>query len=752
MEGPLPWLRRLLTGTHEELAAHHRRPSLDPSWSVLLVSEDADLRDELERAVDEAGHRCVAACAPRRAKVEARNGRPDVAVIDLRTLGMEGVALAEGIRASSRRARLPILAILPDGGRQSVQVAVQCGADDYLVAPVDAAEVGARLHLLQERLRSAQHLYESNRELQTAFDRFLIASGGQNDGVWDWDVTSGTVDYSPRWKEMLGYAESDIGTSPEDWFERVHPDDRDRLRSVIDGNIVGNVTPLEHRYRIRHADGTYLWMMTRGEVIRDDRGQVRRIVGRQTDISDEEGSGRELHVGSLHDPLTRLPNRTMLMDRLRHAFARAQREPGRPFAVLFFDLDRFKNVNDSLGHLTGDKLLRVIAERVQRACRPSDTVARFGGDEFVIIVENLVDVRGATSAAERIQEEFRIPFDLEGLEVFASISIGIAVWNPSYARPEDLLRDADTAMYRAKAMGRNSFAVFDEQMHARVVATLKLETDLRRAIAREEFRAYYQPIISLADGRITGFEVLVRWQHPERGLLLPGEFIRVAEEMGAIIQIDRWVAEEACRQLRIWQNQFRHNPPLTVSVNVSGTQFMQPDLVTRIDHILRKTGLYGRSLTLEVTESVLMENAHYAAEMLEQLRSLDIGISIDDFGTGYSSLAYLRRFKIDTLKIDYSFVSRMLADEESSEIVRTITTLAGNLHKQTVAEGVETRSQLDALRELKVDRIQGIYASPPLPADTATQLLEQTASVDDHLKKILHDRMHHTSPTRRSAS
>jgi EAL domain-containing protein (putative c-di-GMP-specific phosphodiesterase class I) len=300
-------------------------------------------------------------------------------------------------------------------------------------------------------------------------------------------------------------------------------------------------------------------------------------------------------------------------------------------------------------------------------------------------------------------------------------------------------------MYRAKTMGRNSFAVFDEEMHARVVATLKLETDLRRAIARNEFRSYYQPIVSIRDGRITGFEVLVRWQHPERGLLLPGEFISVAEEMGAIIQIDRWVAEDACRQLRVWQNAYRHNPPLTVSVNISGTQFMQPDLVTRIDHILRKTGLYGKSLTLEITESVLMENAQYAAEMLEQLRALDINISIDDFGTGYSSLAYLRRFKIDTLKIDYSFVSRMLADEESAQIVRTITTLAGNLGKKTVAEGVETRSQLDALRELKVDAVQGFFISPAVPPEEAVELLERTASSEDHLKKILHDRMHPTT-------
>jgi EAL domain-containing protein (putative c-di-GMP-specific phosphodiesterase class I) len=247
-------------------------------------------------------------------------------------------------------------------------------------------------------------------------------------------------------------------------------------------------------------------------------------------------------------------------------------------------------------------------------------------------------------------------------------------------------------------------------------------------------------------GRITGFEALVRWQHPERGLLLPMNFIGVAEEMGAIIQIDRFVAEEACRQLRAWQNKYRHNPPLNVSVNVSGTQFLQPDLVQQVDHILRKTGLYGRSLTIEVTESVLMENAQYASAMLDQLRALDIGISIDDFGTGYSSLAYLRRFKIDTLKIDYSFVSRMLADEESSQIVKTITTLAGNLGKQTVAEGVETRSQFDALRELGVDRAQGIYISPAIPAEEAEELLARTVREDNHLRRILHDRLKTTTP------
>ena len=711
-------------------------------WTVLVVTDSHGFAGELDAALQAAGHRCVVSDGLRRARKFVHTDQPDIAVIDWRIGAERARTAVHALRQEAGTGHLPIMAMIAEDAPEGLLDVIESGVDDY-VSVVDApGDINARLRLLDFRLRAARHLYESHRDLQAAFDRFLIATGGQKDGVWDWDVSQGSVDYSPQWKQMLGYADNEIGNSPDDWFKLVHGDDRDRLRSIIEASLAGSITPLEHRYRIRHKDGSFRWMLARGEVIRDERGMVRRVVGRQTDITGDEGSEDEIRTATLHDPLTRLPNRTVLMDRLRHAFARAARDPSRPFALLFFDLDRFKNVNDSLGHLTGDKLLRVIAQRVQRACRPSDTVARFGGDEFVIVVENIHDVRGATSAAERIQEEFRVPFDIDGLEVFASISIGIALWNPGYDRPEDLLRDADTAMYRAKAMGRNSFAVFDEEMHARVVATLKLETDLRRAIARNEFRTYYQPIVSIKDGRIAGFEVLVRWDHPERGILLPGEFIRVAEEMGVIIQIDRWVAEEACRQLRAWQNTYRHSTPLTVSVNISGTQFMQPDLVTRIDHILRSTGLYGRSLTIEVTESVLMENAQYAAEMLDQLRALDIGISIDDFGTGYSSLAYLRRFKIDTLKIDYSFVSRMLADEESSEIVRTITTLAGNLGKQTVAEGVETRSQFEALQQFNVDRVQGIFISPPLPPKEAEKLLARTTGADNHLKKILDDRMH----------
>ena len=735
-------LRRLSGGG----APRHQAasPTAPKQLSFLVATSDRQLAASIVTEVESTGHQCYVAPGSRERRRAIERFHPVIGLVDWRLPGDQRASLLAALRTTDG-SRCPILALVPDESSETLDEVLEAGCDDYLAVPVAATAIRTKLRFLAERLRARSEILEANRALRSALDRFVIACGGQQDGIWDWDVRQCRVYYSPRWKAMLGYEDGDIGDSPDDWFELVHPDDRERLRSMIDANLAGSITPIEHRYRIRHHDGSYRWMLARAEMLRDDAGRVYRIVGRQTDVHSEEESDTDPRIGGLHDPLTKLPNRTVLTDRLRLAFGRARRDPGRPFALLFFDVDRFKNVNDSLGHLVGDRLLRAIGDRVQAACRPSDTVARFGGDEFAIIVEDITDVRGATAAAERIQDEFRVPFDLDGLEVFATVSIGIAVWKPTYERPENLLRDSDTAMYRAKANGRNTFVVFDEDMHALVVATLKLETDLRRAIARNEFRVYYQPIVSITVGRITGFEVLVRWQHPERGLLLPKQFIGVAEEMGAIIQIDRFVAEEACRQLRAWQNKYRHNPPLNVSVNISGTQFLQPDLVQQIDHILRKTGLYGRSLTLELTESVLMENAQYASAMLDQLRVLDIGISIDDFGTGYSSLAYLRRFKIDTLKIDYSFVSRMLADEESSQIVKTITTLAGNLGKQTVAEGVETRSQFDALRELGVDRAQGIFISPPVPAPEAEELLARTIREDNHLRKILSDRL--KSPT-----
>jgi diguanylate cyclase (GGDEF)-like protein len=430
----------------------------------------------------------------------------------------------------------------------------------------------------------------------------------------------------------------------------------------------------------------------------------------------------QLRHNALYDGLTGLPNRTLFLELLQRSIDRARRRSGYSFAVLFLDLNRFKVVNDSLGHTTGDKLLIELARRFKSCLRPQDTVARLGGDEFTILLEGITDLNDATRIADRVHRALAYPFNLEGHEVYTSTSIGIAWSEINYDKPEDVLRDADTAMYSAKASG-SSYAAFDRQMHARVVERLQLETDLRLALERQEFQLHYQPIMSLDTGKINGFEALIRWQHPNRGLISPGLFIPVAEENGVILPIGEWTLQEACRQMRQWERQFPERGQLTVNVNLSLKQFMQPNLVRQIEHILAETGVSPNRLNLEITESMVAENAESIVSMLLQLKTLEVGLHIDDFGTGYSSLSHLHRFPIDALKIDRSFVSNMSADEESLEIVKTIMALAQNLGMAVTAEGVETADQLALLKGLGCKLSQGYYFSRPVDAQKATALI-----------------------------
>ncbi len=704
---------------------------------TVVVTRDADLAHTLESALPTVAQPL---CSCRNLWVARRSARGLSARLILVDWRLPAPALTQIVRHFGRSMLDPVhrpvvVALVPRGDDQLAAAAAGAAVDDWIVLPESESVLTARVARVIAVAAGGPRRADPGEgsmlapEAPSTLDRV-------DDGLFCWDLERNRFEPGESFAAMIG-ADEASDRSLEAWLEQVHPEDAPRLRHALESCRTDGPSPVLQRFRLRHRDGGHRWMLLRAEVVRTADSGPTHVLGRQIELSPLEGSIGDGSLLALYDPLTGVPNRALLIDRIRHVMATVRRNPARPFAVLFFDVDRFKNVNDSLGHLKGDSLLRSVAERVSAACRPSDTVARFGGDEFAVVVEDAPDVRAAIVAAERLQAQFAKPFDLDGIDVFVSISIGIAFWRDDYRQAEELLRDADTAMYRAKAMGRNTFAVFDEDMHARVVATLKLENDLRRALTREEFRPYFQPIFSLRHGRITGFEVLARWEHPERGLLLPKEFIPVAEEMGAIIQIDRLIAEHACIQLRSWQNRFRFAPPLWVSVNISTTQFLLPDLVPQIDHILRKTGLYGQSLKLEVTESALMEHARYATDMLAQLRALDIGIMIDDFGTGYSSLAYLRRFEVDTLKIDYSFVSRMTEDDESEEIVRTIVTLARNLGKETVAEGVESRKQLELLRELKVDRVQGFYLAPPLSPPDAEELLESIRTAPDHLERIL---------------
>jgi diguanylate cyclase (GGDEF)-like protein/PAS domain S-box-containing protein len=427
---------------------------------------------------------------------------------------------------------------------------------------------------------------------------------------------------------------------------------------------------------------------------------------------------------ALHDPLTGLPNRHLFMERLGRALLRYHSREGGLFAVLFLDLDRFKVVNDSLGHHVGDELLQVIAERLRASVRLSDTVARFGGDEFAVLLEELEDADEATVIAGRLGQTVAAPVNLGGYEVFTSASIGIALCSSGLERPEYLLRNADVAMYRAKGNGASSYEVFDRTMHAQAMARLQLETDLRRALTRGEFRLRYQPIVSLKTGRITGVEALVRWDHPNRGLTSPGEFIPVAEETGLIIPLGAWVLGEACRQLAAWRREFRH-ARIALSVNLSAKQFGQADLVERIRGALRDAGLDPRHLKLEITESAVIDNAGGAGAMLAQLKELGIQVQMDDFGTGYSSLSSLHSLPLDGLKIDRSFVSRMPENQATRQMVRTIALLARGLDLAVIAEGVETADQLDEVRAMGCDYAQGYLISPPLDPEGMRALLAE---------------------------
>lgn len=464
---------------------------------------------------------------------------------------------------------------------------------------------------------------------------------------------------------------------------------------------------------------------TRAEQAEQHIEELSRHIAEQERISKalQESKDHFRHA-AFHDELTNLPNRALLTEHIKLAIERPRSRDEQIFAVLFLDLDRFKNINDSLGHIAGDELLVAIARCLEDCMRPMDTVARLGGDEFAILLDGLDNVDDAILVAERIQQALTRPFMLNGHEVFVTTSIGITLSNSSYHDPENVLRDADTAMYRAKEGGKARYQVFDSSMHSHAVAVLQLENDLRRAIERNEFKNYYQPIIDLETDEVSGFEALVRWYHPERGLVPPDEFIGIAEETGLILEVGMMVLREACRQMCEWQSSGMLKP-LTVAVNLSAKQFAQQNLVNQVKEILRETGLEPQCLKLEITETVVMENAEEARNMLSQLCSLGVQLSIDDFGTGYSSLSYLHRLPVTALKIDRSFIGRMGANGENCEVVKTINTLANNLGMSVVAEGVETEEQLLQLKAMGCGYAQGYIFSRPLMAEAAKLFVQE---------------------------
>src|SRR5882672_2585037 len=701
---------------------------MNPIPGKLLIVDDNEMnRDMLARRLERKGYVVGVAESAQQLLEQIKREGADIVLLDIEMPDMSGLEALKMLREVYTPIELPVIMVTAKNQSDDIVKALDLGANDYLTKPIDFPVAVARIGTQLSHKRAQEALKESE-------ERYALAARGSNDGLWDWNLSANVVHFSPRWKAMLGYEDGEIGDRPEEWFDRIHDADRERVKEEIAAHQRGLTPHFESEHRVLHKDGSFRWMLSRGVAVHDASGKVLRMAGSQTDITE----------GKVSDPLTGLPNRLLFIDRVGRLIKHKKRRKDHLFAVLFMDLDGFKMINDSMGHLIGDQLLLGVANRLEKCLRSTDTVARLGetftvarlgGDEFTVLLDDIKDPSDAKRAADRMMKALATPFILGGKEVFTSVSIGIALSNSAYELPEEILRDADTAMYRAKSLGKARFEVFDADMRASVMARLQLETDLRRALERGEFRNFYQPIVALVSGEIAGFEALSRWQHPTRGLLGPIEFIPVAEETGLIRELGWWNLREACRQISEWRAGSIAHRHLTISVNLSAKQFLQPNLVEDIKKLLGELALAPEALKLEITESTVMADPTGAVEMLQQIKSLGIRLAIDDFGTGYSSLSYLHRFPLDTLKIDRSFISSMCEGGEGMEIARTILPMANNLRLDVVAEGVETVQQVDLLKKLQCKYGQGFYfystptaegTSALLAGDLTWQACEQT--------------------------
>lgn len=550
-------------------------------------------------------------------------------------------------------------------------------------------------------------------------------------------LPDGTLDYVN--KRTLDYFALEFESMIQSgWRDVIHPDDYpETQRRWLESLRTGE--PFEMEFRLRRNDGEYRWHVSKATAGRDPDGKIVKWFGTNTDIHEQKESEEKLNYYARHDPLTDLPNRMEFMQHLRQAIKRSQQSEESRFAVLFLDLDRFKVINDSLGHIVGDKLLVAIAERLKSTLRPGDVVARLGGDEFTILL-NRTGVRAdVINVVERLQQRIAEPFSIDGFEVFTTASVGIILSDGAVREPEEYLRDADSAMYRAKEGGAARYEIFDREMHVKNLTLLQVETDLRHAVERNEFEVLYQPIVDLESFAISEFEALIRWRHPVLGLISPNEFVSVAEDTGLIVPIGTWIIREACRQTAEWQKRFDRR--LSISVNLSARQLMHPSLTAQVTDTLCATGLTPWQLKLEVTESTVMEHKEKSERVLRELSELGVRLSTDDFGTGYSSLSYLQQFPLHRMKIDRAFIDRLGSDRKSDAIVKTILMLGENLGIEVVAEGIETVGQLEMLQQLGCKLGQGFLFSRPVDAQIAEALLQKNEAsiVQDRATALPHD-------------
>jgi diguanylate cyclase (GGDEF)-like protein/PAS domain S-box-containing protein len=546
--------------------------------------------------------------------------------------------------------------------------------------------------------------WEAEEALRESEERYALAARGTNDGLWDWNLRTGQAYFSPRWKAMLGEEEADVGSAIDEWFGRIHPEDRERVQRKIEGHLQGESPRFEDEHRMRHRDGAYRWVLSRGFASRSYQGRPYRMAGAQTDVTDRRA----------YDPLTGLPNRALFAERLEDALARHRRRKGH-FAVLFVDLDHFKAVNDTFGHVAGDELLTEVARRLEASVRPGDTVSRFAGDEFAILLERIIDVSDATGVADRIHSTLAAPVLLSGHEAVPSASVGVALSLTPYERAEDVVRDADAAMYRAKQEGGGRWEICDEAMRERVASRARMQNDLRRALERQELTVQYQPIADLATGELRGFEAMLRW----RGVLLPLDFLVAAEEAAGILRIEAWLLREACAQAGRWRE--RYALPFRLALDVSTAQFLRPELAGELRGALDHAGFPGSALTLEVTEDTLLRDASAVAGAFGAIGALGVGVVLDRFGSGQGSINALRRFRLRALKLDAPIAAA--GDRETEALRPALLALASALALPVAATGIETDEERTRLQALGCADGQGSYFAKPLDAAAAEALL-----------------------------
>ncbi len=705
-------------GSGFRLANRGAAGTIDP-MELVLVEDDADARILTERFAAGLGHpiRSFASGEEALRAFEQKHAR--VVLVDWGLPSMDGLEFCRQLRRlpGGSHAYVIMLTIRQEAG--DIQRAVESGVDDYLAKPFDQIALGVRLLVAERNLKAAAMSTDLQR-LRESEERYELAARGTNDGIWDWDLRTDRVYYSLRWRHIAGADREPDSDQPSFWLDRMHPDDRERFRSQMKLHLSQGSTQFLSEHRLIDPGGAAIWVLARGLAIHDENGQAYRIAGSITDITAQKQLEENLFRNALYDITTGLPNQALFLDRLKSAFDRCSRNPNYLFAVVSLELDRFELLTESLKREKADDLLRSLVERLADRLRSSDTLARLGDNKFAVLLDDVNSQKEAGELFNQIQDEVSLPFRVGGSDMFLGVNMGIAMSDSQYEEAEQLLRDADVARYHAREKGGAGYEIYREFMQSHMRIRMKLETQLRLALQNMDFELHYQPIVSLSQKRVVGLEALLRWEHPELGRISPAQFVPLAEETGMIRPIGEWALRTACLQSKAWNN---GGHDLYIAVNLSARQFQEEDLIALTRSCVSQADLMPELLVLELTESAAMKDHEHAMDVLHELRSLGFRVAIDDFGTGYSSLAYLKNMPADTLKVDRSFIRDVTENEDSAAIASAIIQLGRGLKRKVVAEGVETREQLDFLRSNGCDLIQGFYFSQPLPAGEVAAFL-----------------------------